>query len=301
MRTAPVDEGTAVVDRRRVAYRRYGADPGPGVPTVLSCHGGLSCGADAALGHDAAAQRGLSLLAVDRPGIAGSDPQPGRTTGSFAAVAAGVADHLAIGTMLGAVGWSLGGQYALSCGALLASRVPSVAVVAGVPPLSWPGVRSALSSTDRMLLAATRPRVPRFASGVLFGVVARQAQRTAERRGDGPAKVGPLLQRTWGPADAAVLAGPAGAVIDAAVAEGTRSIDAMREEYLAWARDWGLDLADVTVPVTVWQGDADRWVPMALGERLVAALPDGRLRRCPGEGHLLLAAHWGDVLDALSD
>ena len=55
------------------------------------------------------------------------------------------------------------------------------------------------------------------------------------------------------------------------------------------------------MPVTVWQGDADRWVPMALGERLVAALPDGRLRRCPGEGHLLLAAHWGDVLDALSD
>ncbi len=284
---------------RQVAYRRWGAAPGGGVPTVVYSHGGLSCGADAAVGHGAAIDRGVSILAVDRPGVAGSSPLPGRRTADVAVDVAGVLDHLGIERSAGAVGWSLGGQYALACGALLADRVPAVAVVAGVPPLSATGVRRSLSRTDRTLLAVARPPVPGFVSHVVFGAVGRQSQRAAAARGDGPTDVGAMLRRTWGDADAAVLAQPVGAVIDAAVAEATRSTDAMREEYRAWARDWGFDPGSIDVPVTVWQGDADRWVPLALGRQLTAMVPGARLELCPGTGHLLLADRWGDVLDDL--
>lgn len=284
-----------------MAYRRYGADPVPGVPVVLYCHGGLSCGADAALGHDAARERGMSIVAVDRPGVAGSDDLPGRTTGSFASDAAAVLDHLGIDRTVGAVGWSLGGQYALGLAALLAERVPAAAVVAGVPPLSWPGVRRTLSTTDRVLLWSVGARVPGVVPDALFRAVRREAVRTAGRRtttapGAAPGRV---VLRTWGPADAAVLAGPAGTVIDDAVAEATTSVPGMQEEYRAWRRDWGFDPAAIGVPVTIWQGDRDHWVPEVLAGRLAAAIPGADVRRCPGLGHLLLAERWGDVLDSL--
>lgn len=297
----PVDRGTATSDGRLVAFRRFGAVPGQGVPTVLYCHGGLSCGADAALGHAAALDRGVSILAVDRPGIGGSDPAPRRTTGSFAADAGAVLDHLGIERVVGAVGWSLGGQYAMACGALLADRVGALAVVGGVPPLSWPGVRRELSATDRALLGAVGNWVPPSWSRRVFGAVGRRARRTADARGDGPTELGRALRRTWGPADAAVLAAPAGSIVDAAVAEATSSADAMREEYLAWVRDWGFEPSQVAVPTTVWQGDADRWVSTALAGRLAAAVPDAQLRVIAGAGHLLLAQRWGDVLDDLVD
>jgi pimeloyl-ACP methyl ester carboxylesterase len=103
----------------------------------------------------------------------------------------------------------------------------------------------------------------------------------------------------WGPADAEVLSGPAGPVIDDAVAEATRSTGAMGEEYRAWTRPWGFEPAEVTVPVVVWQGDMDRWVPPDLAGQLADVVTDGGVRTCPGEGHLLLARHWGDVLDDL--
>ena len=300
--TPPVDDGAAHMDGRAVAYRRYGADPGPGVPVVLSCHGGLSCGADAALGHDVARDRGVSILAVDRPGVAGSGDLPGRTTGSFASDAGAVLDHLGIDRTLGAVGWSLGGQYALALAALLADRVPAAAVVAGVPPLSWTGVRRALSTTDRVLLGSVGARVPGVAADALFRMVRREAARTAERRTTAPpgAAPGRMVLRTWGAADAAVLAGPAGTVIDDAVAEATTSVPGMQEEYRAWRRDWGFEPADIGVPVVIWQGDRDHWVPEALAGRLAAAIPGATIRRCPGQGHLLLAGRWGEVLDDLA-
>jgi pimeloyl-ACP methyl ester carboxylesterase len=292
--------GTVTVDGRAVGYRWFGAVPGDTTPVVLYQHGGLSCGADAALGDDAARDRGVAILAVDRPGIGASDPQPGRCTGDATPMFVGVLDALGVGRTIGAVGWSLGGQYALAAGRA-ADRVPAVVVVAGVPPLDRPGVTSALSATDRALLWTVGRHVPGAVSALAFGAVRRQAVRTAQhrhRQADGAPPSRAEL-RVWGPPDAQVLAGPVGPVIDDAVVLATRSTEAMREEYRAWARPWGFSPADVAVPVVVWQGDDDRWVPPALGRQLADAVTRGRVRACPGEGHLLLGRHWGDVLDDL--
>jgi pimeloyl-ACP methyl ester carboxylesterase len=292
--------GTVTVSGRVVGLRWFGAERSDGTPVVLYQHGGLSCGADAALGHDAAAERGVAVLAVDRPGIGASDPQPGRTTGDATALLVGVLDELGIDRTVGAVGWSLGGQYALAAGRE-PERVPRVAVVAGVPPLDRPGVRDALSTTDKALLWTVSRHVPGFVAAAAFGAVHHQSERTAHKRDEHPDGRSPGRSelRVWGPADAEVLAGPAGRVIDDAVALATRSTAAMREEYRAWARPWAFGPEDVSVPVVVWQGDQDRWVGQDLARQLADAAPHGRVRPCPGRGHLLLAHHWGDVLDDL--
>lgn len=43
----------------------------------------------------------------------------------------------------------------------------------------------------------------------------------------------------------------------------------------------------LTFPVQILWGEEDRWIPIATGERLAAALTGGRLLRVPGAGHLV--------------
>ena len=65
-----------LADGRRVAYLEVG-DP-DGSP-VISCHGGLSSRLDVQSAAASAAALGVRVICPDRPGIGGSDPQPGRT------------------------------------------------------------------------------------------------------------------------------------------------------------------------------------------------------------------------------
>ena len=64
-----------LADGRRVAYLEVG-DPG-GSP-VISCHGGLSSRLDVQSAAASSAALGVRVICPDRPGIGGSDPQPGR-------------------------------------------------------------------------------------------------------------------------------------------------------------------------------------------------------------------------------
>jgi len=65
---------------------------------------------------------------------------------------------------------------------------------------------------------------------------------------------------------------------------------------LAFARPWGFDLADITVPVSVWQGAHDLMVPFPHGQFLAAHIPTADARLYPDEGHLSLAAQLPRIL-----
>jgi pimeloyl-ACP methyl ester carboxylesterase len=65
-------------------------------------------------------------------------------------------------------------------------------------------------------------------------------------------------------------------------------------------RDWGIDVADVSVPVTIWHGIEDRVIPVAHAEWLAANLPTAQSRMLSGEGHFsLIVSHYDAVLDEL--
>jgi pimeloyl-ACP methyl ester carboxylesterase len=72
------------------------------------------------------------------------------------------------------------------------------------------------------------------------------------------------------------------------------------DDDLAFVHGWGFDLETTVVPVTIWQGEHDRMVPIAHGRWLVAHVPGRRPRLVPDHGHLsLVAASLDLILDDL--
>jgi pimeloyl-ACP methyl ester carboxylesterase len=64
-----------LADGRRLAFCEYGRPDGP---PIFFFHGWPGSRLDFAANAHAAATAGVRVIAVDRPGIGGSDPQPSR-------------------------------------------------------------------------------------------------------------------------------------------------------------------------------------------------------------------------------
>ena len=103
------------------------------------------------------------------------------------------------------------------------------------------------------------------------------------------------------PADAAVLtdeyADFAAAGIRSSVSSGFWG---WFDDDLAILGDWGFDLDAIDVPVSIWQGRDDRFVPPAHGEWLAGHVAGANAHLLDDHGHLSLAlAHFGEILDEL--
>ncbi len=105
-----------LADGRWLNVREFGARDGY---PVLYNHGGLLCGEDIAVAHAVAQRLGVRLIAPDRPGVGTSSVKPCRRVVDWrddvAEILAGVGDYAALG-------WSLGGPYALALGDPCAGR-----------------------------------------------------------------------------------------------------------------------------------------------------------------------------------
>ncbi len=75
---------------------------------------------------------------------------------------------------------------------------------------------------------------------------------------------------------------------------------AAAQDFALYSRDWGFRLEDISVPVHLWQGDADRNVPAAHSRLLAQRIPKAQLHECPGQGHMLIFDRLEDILRTLS-
>jgi pimeloyl-ACP methyl ester carboxylesterase len=62
---------------------------------------------------------------------------------------------------------------------------------------------------------------------------------------------------------------------------------------------WGFDPSAIERPTVFWHGDQDVNVPLAMARQLAERIPNSLLIICPGEAHVLLPKHWGDVVARL--
>ncbi len=68
----------------------------------------------------------------------------------------------------------------------------------------------------------------------------------------------------------------------------------------AWREDFRADLARVTIPVLIVQGDQDWFMPPgATGNRLAVLLADARLVAIPEGPHAIIWTHAAEVNQAL--
>lgn len=275
-------------DGRTLGYRCFGAPQGP---VVVNCHGGLVCGLDVAPFDALARDLGVRIVSPDRPGLGESSPAPGRSTGDWAADVAALLDAVGADRAF-MFGWSMGGQYALACAALLADRVAATAVIAGCRPLADDATFRELNAMDRRFTALARHH-PNIAAATFraLGGVARHT----------PVAWAHLTLRAAQPDEASTLEALPDPGIAAAAAAALEGGDGMVEEYRAWVRPWGFAAADIPGPVTFWHGDADELVPPAWSATLAQTVPQGRLKRVAGAGHFLSYTHTAEILRALTE
>jgi pimeloyl-ACP methyl ester carboxylesterase len=240
------------------------------------------------------AERGLRHVAYSRPGYGRSARHADRSVADCVTDVVAIADALGIGRFFTA-GLSGGGPHALACAAELSDRVIAAATLGGIAPFDaqgldwWNGMGQ--ENLDEMGAAAV-------GEAELRAYLDLEGAQLA-------AVTGPELNAAFGDLvsqpDRDALTGEFAEFMAAGVREALApGVDGWLDDDLAFVRDWGFDLASIRVPVTVWQGEQDRFVPLAHGAWLAANVPSAKARLEPDHGHLsLVLTAYGEILDEL--
>jgi pimeloyl-ACP methyl ester carboxylesterase len=244
---------------------------------------------------DEGAERGLRHLTYSRPGYEGSDRLPGRCFADCVPDVVALVDALEV-DRFHVVGTSGGGPHALACAASLPERVLSTATVSGFAPRDAEGLD--------WLAGMGAPNVEEF-NAVDAGDAELQRSievlATSMEANDDTAEMHDVLEDCMSKADRECLVEPFKAISHI---EFKRSVSAgiwgWFDDDKAAYMDWGFDLAQIDVPLTLWHGAEDRFVPPAHAEWLAARLPTATLRMPPEEGHIsMFVRSYGVILDEL--
>jgi pimeloyl-ACP methyl ester carboxylesterase len=264
-------------DRRTLRLHEAGAAEGP---VVLVQQGTPMSGLLFEPHVRDAEERGIRLVAYDRPGYGGSTPAPGRSVADAATDVRTVADALEVET-LAVWGISGGGPHALACAALLPDRVAAVAALGSVAPydadgLDWYAGMGQTNINEFGAAAAGAEALEDY-----LRPTARESV-TAEGLIEG-------MRSLLSDVDASVLTGEVGTYLALNMNDATRhGTIGWRDDDLAFVAPWGFSLDDTRVPVQLWHGAQDRFVPFAHGEWLAAHIPGVDAQLHAEDGHLTL-------------
>jgi pimeloyl-ACP methyl ester carboxylesterase len=226
--------------------------------------------------------RGIRLLSYDRPGYGGSTRNEGRSAADCAADVTAICDALGV-ERLCTWGVSGGGPHVLATAALLPDRIAAAAALASVAPYGVDG----LDFTEGM----GEMNVESFEAS-RGSEEAHRAQHEIELAGLLETTPGQLLE-AWasilGPADREVLTGELAEWALEQINAGIRpSSDGWFDDDVVFVKPWGFDVASIRVPVLVWQGEQDKFVPFGHGRWLAANIPGAEARLTPEDGHLTI-------------
>jgi pimeloyl-ACP methyl ester carboxylesterase len=225
---------------------------------------------------------GVRLITFDRPGYGQSDRLESRTVADVVPDVEAIADELEI-KRFAVLGRSGGGPHALACAALLPERVTRAGVLVSLAPwtadFDW-FAGMADSNVQEFLTAAYSPEE-------LAANLARVAAAIKANPASHVSALGPELPE----ADRRVVA-DAGirALLVRNYEEALRdSADGWFDDNRAFCSPWGFDLADIKVPVVVWQGEDDVFSPVGHAQWLADQIHTASMLIQPG------AAHFGAV------
>lgn len=283
-------QALTLADGRTLAYQVFG-DP-RGRP-VIYCHGFPGSRLEARIADRVAEDLGIRLISPDRPGFGGSTAAPQHQVHDWPQDLRALTGHLRIADyhLLAVSG---GGPYALACAGQLRESLRGVALVCGLGALDQ---ASDLRGMSRFAVRSIRlyQRAPKLAEW-LYGRL-----------------VGPLLGR-YPEAILRIVAGhapPADREVLSEEAVLATLLTSFREAFRAGGRGparelvrytmaWSTDLTRLAIPVSVWHGELDSTVPIAMGRCHAAAIPHCRTHFLPNEGHFsVIIRHMREILTEL--
>ncbi|MCL4561613.1 MAG: alpha/beta hydrolase [Chloroflexi bacterium] len=278
-------------DGRTLMYAEYGA---PNGKPVFYFHGHAGSRLEPAiLDNNDFVQAGIRLIACDRPGMGGSDFQPGRGFSHWPADIVSLAGGMGL-DKFGVWGVSGGGGYVSACARLIPDRLSAAVIVSGAGYMNSPEARASLPVMARLM----------------WGVAARSVRLmslflnlTKPRNLGDPAKVRQQMLRTMPPAERAFFETPGR--LEAFMASGMESmrqgVHGVAWDACLYARPWDFRLEEICFPVRLLHGEADRNVPVAVARQVAAVIPGCQAAFYPGEGHIsVLANHVDEVLISLT-
>ena len=238
---------------------------------------------------EAAAAMGIRALSYSRAGYGTSDRNPGRSVVSVNSDIAQLLDSKGI-TKFVSIGWSGGGPHCIAN--TFESRNVGAISLAGV---------GAYGVDDLDFLEGMGPENHDEFGAALKGeaTIDRWMQENvlSMKKVTGE-EIREAFGGLIGDADKAVLEGETAnqmaATMRSAVAV---SFDGWIDDDLVFIKHWGFDLADITKPVYLWQGDDDFMVPHAHSYWLEKHIPTAKLSFKAGEGHISLGIKYrGEIL-----
>jgi pimeloyl-ACP methyl ester carboxylesterase len=273
---------TKLPDGRRLGWAQWG--PKDGAPVLF--FSGAAMGRSLGFGADVLDQLGLRLIAVDRPGLGASSPDPGSTLTDWVADVRHLARALDLGSFK-IVGFSQGAPFALACAE--AGIVSAVAVVSGQDDLNHPALAKMLDPDVEKMLRAAAADPRGFQASFAAGADADMLWR--------------LITGTSSEVDLAVYTDPSfEAAYRRSLAEGlSQGAEGYARDLVLSISRWPFELGKISVPVDLWYGahDASPVHSPDHGAVLARRIPTARRHLIHDAGGSLLWTHAREILECL--
>jgi pimeloyl-ACP methyl ester carboxylesterase len=233
---------------------------------------------------ESAASAGIRAIAYSRAGYGTSDRNPGRSVINVNTDIAQVLDAKNI-TKFVSIGWSGGGPHCLA----------NTFEPRNVGAISLAGV-GAFGVDDLDFLEGMGPENHDEFGAALKGEAVID-QWMNDNAGAMKSVTGSDIIEAFGgligDADKAVLEGGEADAMAASMRSALAvSFDGWIDDDLVFVKKWGFDLALITKPVFLWQGDDDFMVPHAHSYWLEKHIPTATLTFKPGEGHISIGVKY---------
>ena len=295
-----VSEFVELADGRCFGLARYGAENGL---AVLALHGAPASRIMFDVTDAAAKKLTLQIYCPERPGYGVTPKDEAPTLETRVADLEAIADRLGL-QRFAVLGVSGGGPYAVALAARLGRRVNGLALVSPMGPIAQfmaakraGTIGSEYGSVPRghRLFFLELPKRKRLL--VLQAGIGARAFKAA------PNSFAKIFAQLLSRSDTKVLSQPH--VEKSLVA---MTLEALRHgvgggmaDLTIFSRPWPVHFERITAPAILFQGTADRIVPVPVSVWLADLIPNCRFELREGAGHFWVYEHVGEVLKSLAE
>lgn len=274
---SPTNKILRLHDGRTLGYAEYGRANGK---TLFYFHGHPGARVEARFLAEQAAQLGVRLIGIDRPGMGLSAFKANRRYLDWPDDVLELADSLGI-DQFAVAGLSGGGPYALACAYKIPSRLTACGIISGVGHIN-----RFLAFLSQWMPWLMMPLIHRAFQNE------EQAQKTLVK-----------AAANWVKADRESLLVPGikelmAASLVESLRQGTKGA---AYEGTLFGRAWGFRLEEIKFPtIFFWHGELDKEIPVAAAREVAKKITQCKATYYPDEGHIsLIVNHAQEILKAL--